>query len=131
MAEIVADNIICDSCGADIRSGSLFCYSCGETVAETEIEEEAVNDSSDSADKIKEAAIDSEMRAAFEKTEANPKTNKLRSAASMRKRTKAYNRQPVEFVWEQRVNSSRGFVIGTIVLAIFTGIILFLALYLR
>lgn len=141
MAEIVAESVVCDSCGADIRDGSVFCYNCGAAVSETQPCEEAAaggNDGPFSASELKEAAIDNDIRSAFDAADSESKKVlingnpvKLRSAASLRQRKKAYSRQPVQFVWEKSASSSPGFVIITIVLTIFTGVLLFLALYLR
>lgn len=121
MAEIVAKSLICNACGAEIRSGSLFCYSCGETVAN-------IKDR-------KLEQVDPELVPAFkngsEVQEVTPKPEKLRSAASLRKSAKVFNRQPVEYTWEKRTGPSLVFVGAAIVLTIFTVVLLFLALYLR
>ena len=34
MANTLAKKKICDACGADVRSGSLFCYNCGGAVSD-------------------------------------------------------------------------------------------------
>lgn len=33
MAETLVENKVCEACGADVRSGSLFCYNCGGAVS--------------------------------------------------------------------------------------------------
>lgn len=119
MAEIVAESLICNACGAEIRGGSLFCYNCGKTVIDTP------------DDTLETAAPEISSDNGSDSRPANGKPEKLRSAASLRKRAKVYNRQPSEFAWEKRTGPSILFVVASIVLAIFAAILLFLALYLR
>ncbi|MBC7900948.1 MAG: hypothetical protein H7070_12955 [Saprospiraceae bacterium] len=126
MAEIVIETMVCDACGADIRDGSVFCYNCGETVVQTPVEEPPK--SGKNGDK---AQMSDPAGSEFEKRPVNAEPEKLRSAASLRKRSKAYNRKPAEFVWEKRSGPSPAFTIVTIILLIFTGILLFFAFYLR
>lgn len=121
MAEIVAESLICNACGADIRDGSLFCYSCGETT----------NVTSDGKLEVTAAELEFPPENGSELRPAMAKPEKFRSAASLRKRAKVFNRQPVEYVWEKRTGPSSLFVIAAVVLTIFTGILLLLALYLR
>ena len=145
MPETVAESLICNVCDTKIRDGSVFCYNCGETVSDTQVEEDVVpeiNDSPVSASELKEAAIDNDMRVAFEEADeierdaeelsvVKAKPDKLRSAASLRKRTKAYKRRPAEFVWDKRSSPSPAFIVVTLVLTIFTGVLLFLAFSLK
>jgi hypothetical protein len=52
MAEILVENRICSACGADVRKGALFCFSCGSSVA-PEIPASEIN-----ASEITQPAID-------------------------------------------------------------------------
>ena len=87
MAEAVAKEEICDSCGAEIRPDSLFCYSCGgslevelaeemekkgasdawlrEDIADEseEVEQEALEEKADVESDLDKAAIDGEDEA--------------------------------------------------------------------
>ena len=110
MAETVVDKAVCATCEAEIRDESLFCYNCGsavvpavEPVAEPEIKEPPVE----------------------------TKRPQLRSAAALRKHRRAYNRQPVEIVWEPRESSPGAFILATVLLTAAALILLVLALYLR
>jgi predicted amidophosphoribosyltransferase len=112
MSETVLQTAVCDSCGADVRDESLFCYNCGERVS-------------------REIPV---IEALLEKPEAviQPGSRPpLNSAASLRKQRRASNRQPVEVSWEQRTDSPAGFVIATIVLVVGALVLLVIALYLR
>jgi hypothetical protein len=111
MSETVIETAVCGECGADVREGSLFCYSCGKPIrVEPVVEAEPAGD----------VVIDG--------TSSRPP---LRSAASLRKQRRAFNRQPVEVTWEPRTGSPTAFVITTIVLVGAALFFLLLALYLR
>jgi len=112
MSETAIETAVCSSCGADVRDESVFCYSCGERV-------EGTVTSSDDAPATKENAVLPGSRPP------------LRTAASLRKKRRAFNRQPVEISWEPPSGSPTGFVITTIVLAVGALVLLLLALYLR
>ncbi|HVF30467.1 MAG TPA: hypothetical protein VNA22_05825 [Pyrinomonadaceae bacterium] len=103
----------CGGCGADVRDESLFCYNCGAAVG-----------------KAPETASEPVPEPAAEKplTADRPP---LRTAASMRKQRRAFNRQPVKVSWEQPEGSPKAFVVTTIVLALGAAVLLVLALYLR
>ena len=121
MAEIVAESLICNACGADIRDESQFCYNCGETI--TDLTDRRLQHSA--PELVRPTENGSELQAV--KTEPE----KLRSAASLRKRQKIFNLSPAEYSWEKRTGPSPVFVIAAILLTIFAGVLLFLALYLR
>lgn len=112
MSETAIKTAVCSVCGADVRDESVFCYNCGEPVKKTSTDSEGV-----SAD-MKNAVLRG----------ARPP---LRTAASLRKQRRAFNRQPVEISWEPPSGSPTGFVITTIVLAVGALVLLLLALYLR
>jgi predicted amidophosphoribosyltransferase len=112
MSETTIEKVACQGCGADVRDESQFCYNCGEAVtAKTKDSHPVVED------EVPDAAL-----------AARPP---LRSAATLRKQKRAFNRQPLEVSWEQRSDSPVGFVITTIVLVTAAFVLLFLALYLR
>ena len=119
MSETATQTAVCGECGADVRDGSLFCYSCGSPVQ-------------------KVAALDELVPANREPVTSNNDIVKqpgskppLRSAASLRQQRRAFNRQPVEVIWEPRTGSPIAFVITTVVLVIGALVFLVLALYLR
>ena len=112
MPETVLTTEACDSCGAEVRDESVFCYNCGERVRADE-------------------AI-AATRTPVEKIEPVPASRPpLRSAASLRKQRRAYNRQPVEIIWERPNKAPVGFIITTIVLTAGALVLLLLALYLH
>ena len=119
MSETAVQTALCGECGADVRDGSLFCYSCGKAVPKI-----SAHDESRSVD-VPEAAAESDI---VKQPDSKPP---LRSAASLRKQRRAFNRQPVEVSWEPRTSSPVAFVITTIVLFFAALLFLILALYLR
>lgn len=112
MAETAVESSVCDACGADIRDESSFCYNCGGPVGKP-------------PKSIGEAAVRDET------INAEPATKPpLKSAASLRKQRRAFNRQPVEVRWEYPAGSPTGFVIATVILTAAALVLLILALYL-
>jgi hypothetical protein len=122
MSETVIETAECAECGAEIRDGSLFCYSCGKPVRNAEI----INEPKPDQPKAEEPTPDKPK--IVEQTSSRPP---LRSAASLRKQRRAFNRQPVEVSWERRTGSPIAFVVATIVLVSAALVFLLLALYLR
>ena len=105
----------CDLCGAEIREGSQFCYNCGQAVSIAE-----------------SGAPETPAPVVAEPPVSNNETRPpLRSAASLRKQRRAYNRQPVEVTWEPKDGTSVGFVVASLVLVIGALVLLLIALYLR
>ena len=117
MSDTLVKSAVCDACGADVRDESLFCYNCGERVRE----EQATNDVASDVHASKEPVI----------AQMPGSRPPLRSAASLRKQRRAYNRQPIEVSWEPASRSSIVFVVSTVILAVGALILLALALYLR
>src|SRR5438045_2846396 len=60
MAETIIDRAVCESCGADVRDGTTFCYNCGKSVnAEASEPPEAVHTSNGSSTSTEaQAALD-------------------------------------------------------------------------
>jgi hypothetical protein len=104
----------CDLCGAEIREGSQFCYNCGHAVP---------------AAASQEAEVPPPVVA--EPPVRNNTRPPLRSAASLRKQRRAYNRQPVEVTWEPKTGTPVGFVVASLVLVFGALVLLLIALYLR
>ena len=138
MSKAATDNVACIACGADVRSEALFCYNCGGAIAvhpgaapDTKIaDKKAAYDPSPSeprrpdADVPTPAANDAVAKSAV-KTERKPLT------AAMLRRKRAYNRQPIEVVWEEPKTHSMLFVIASVVLTILVAIILGAVFYLK
>ena len=112
MSETAIEIAACAGCGAEIRDESLFCYNCGQPVKQ-------------------DAPTVEELPAHPEMTQRPAARPPLRSAASLRKDRRAFNRKPVEVIWEQRTGSPVAFVVATIVLVVGALVLLLLALYLR
>ena len=113
MAGTTVTEVLCDLCGAEIREGSLFCYNCGTAVPATS---EAVA--------VAEPVV-------LERATENDVRPPLRSAASLRRQRRAYNRQPLEVTWEPKAGTSIVFVVASIILTAGAVVLLLIALYLR
>lgn len=167
MANIIVENQVCDACGTDVRSGSLFCYHCGESVepmleAETIREKNNVthinfgaisskNGSDWTESKTEEIEIEPHRvileNAAEENVSEKPvevvekikientglrKQPELKSAASLRRKSKVLPRKKVEIVWEEHENAPNGwFIIVALICAGLAAAVIYLAMYLR
>jgi len=164
MADTLVENRVCEACGVDVRSGSLFCYNCGESVepksevvvnedneiasqiwfrenignngdesGESKSEEIKIESDSEIAktEEVVENPIDKTAQAPVEKTSIHEQA-KLKSAASLRRKSKIIQRKKVEVVWEEHENAPNGwFIIVALVLAGLAAGIIYLAIHLR
>ena len=155
MAETVLENEICNSCQADVRPESLFCYNCGESLdientdqsvdilpQEEEITPEDApiekpdteilpdEDSETNAKIIKtDAGQAAKIKEAAEKLNDKPE---LESAASLKKRGKTVKTKEVIITWEEHENAPNAWFIAiTIFLTLFAVCVFFIAMYLR
>lgn len=107
----------CSKCGADVRPGSLFCYSCGSELADPA--------------SVDATHVDSATNGNGKKLPGAEPT-KLRSAASIKRTREAGKRRQVEIVWEAAEDTPSPLLVGaTAVIVLFAAIIVFLAFYLR
>lgn len=153
MAETLVENKICKACGAEVRVGALFCYSCGKSVQ-----------TASSADlKEKKNVSNAWFREDLTKTEENgnqtarkeqakspeiietpiakpsdieaaaaAEDGKLKSAAAMRRKSKIYQPKKIEILWEEHDNPPNGwFIAAAIALTLLAAGILYLAMYLK
>ncbi|MDQ3042391.1 MAG: zinc ribbon domain-containing protein [Acidobacteriota bacterium] len=146
MAETTVENLICQACGADVRPNALFCYHCGGSVAAEVVvalkDKKAVGNAQfrdviseekngDKSERIKKTIV--------EQIEDQPilKPNvveepKLKSAATMRRRSKSFQPKRVEIIWEEHENAPNGwFIAAAIFLTLFAAGILYLAMLLK
>jgi len=136
MAETVTKKAICGSCGAAVRERSVFCYNCGESVEKrSDISLPVPSDKTNGrqAEEVSPAKTGDRETApkppeTYRDGDGKPK---LRSAASMRGKIKAYNRKPVEVVWAEPDKPPPAYIIASIVLVVFTVVMLVLAWVLK
>jgi hypothetical protein len=158
MAETTVENQICQICGADVRPGALFCYSCGKAVMQpekagkTETTEGGVRTDhwfgDDKEEDEKKFAshtgpIVKPNDKPFVSTNEKPaETNnnkpsaeeksKLKPAVPNRQKSGVQPKNVVEVVWEKPENAPNlWFILVGIALGIFAVGILWAMLYLR
>ncbi|CAN5446554.1 hypothetical protein BH20ACI1_BH20ACI1_22690 [soil metagenome] len=146
MAQIIVENQICKACGTDVRKGALFCYHCGGSVApeiaapkaDKVVDENQVlakENNAENGNKLnnkqedESASIKEITEKPIPKPEIQPEKN-LKSAASLRKKSKIVPKKKVEIIWEEHENAPNvWFVLAAILLTIFAIGVMWMALY--
>ena len=118
MAETVADKQACSKCGAEVREGTAFCYSCGGRVAAEQTPEEQTNGSVKVLNAESKAALDDLAEKMKGDEPVAEQDNKLAKAAAQRKKARVVQRKDREFVWEPRDDTPVVFLISVAVVAI-------------
>ena len=153
MTQTVVENEICPTCGTELPATAEFCYHCGnsvkvKTVSENETQDisnvwlrkDIVKESDTTNNKAAEVSVqnfetavqDNNLEKDLEAFQTKPEETKLKSAASLRVKARKIPTKKVEVRWEEHDNAPNVlFIGGAIVLAIFTLLIFFLAMYLR
>jgi hypothetical protein len=144
MAATIIEEQNCRACGVDIREGALFCYNCGGAVtyddsvsgndkamSDAWFREEIADESS--AEKSTNVETAEKTQNAVRKKPGKYEAARLRSAATLRRKSKSFQKRKVEeVVWEEYEDSSNSsFVIVAVVLAVLSTLIFLLAVYLK
>lgn len=133
MAQTASDNVVCISCGSDVRADALFCYNCGSAIVTTPENEETRTQDFDVTEEksaFPVGGVPSENPANAIHDIDQPAPRRALTAAMLR-RKKAYNRRPVEVVWQSPERDSKIFVISSFVLTALAVLILAASLYLK
>ena len=129
------ENKICKNCGTEIRLNAMFCYHCGGSVA-PEVEK-SVSDAwfRENINEGKNGDNSAPVAVTADKPIPKPtlvEEPKLKSAASMRRKSKNPTPKRVEIIWEEHQNAPNGwFILAAILLTSLAAGILYLALRLR
>ncbi len=153
MAETIVENQICSICDADVRKGALFCYNCGSSVAPEIItpraekidnEDQVIikKDFTKNGQKTRQkkqknkpendlAPLEEVAEKPITKPEIQPETT-LKSAASLRNKSKSAQVKKVEIVWEEHENAPNiWFILTVIFLSISSILVVWLVLQLK
>ena len=161
MAEIVVENQICETCGANVRPQALFCYNCGGAVGvqiePTENKPESKNGNNKSGDVLPKNNFNEEIKEEVAEKSANIESDggvrrfelkeetikkdvkpdvieeaRLKSAASLRRKAKSFQVKETEIIWEEPERIS-GLWLSLIVLLLtgFAAAVVFLALSMK
>lgn len=144
MATLV-ENKICRACGSEVRPNSLFCHSCGGSLAPGVInakDEKLVGDvgfrettkdekNGDNSALIERTTVEEIADRPIPKPNL-PEEPKLKSAAAMRRKSKNLHPKRVEIIWEEHGNAPNvWFILVAIILTLFALGVLYLALQLK
>lgn len=137
MAETSVKNRVCNACGSEVRGGALFCYNCGGSVAPETVA--APEDKKQIAEKTNgdNPAQAKQTIAADAADKPIPKPvlveePKLKSAATMRRKSKSYQPKRIEVIWEEHENAPNvWFILAAIVLTLGAVAVLYLAMQLK
>jgi len=139
MAETTIEQATCDTCGADVRENTLFCYKCGSRVAEDpEVEatpegsQHITGESNGSA----EPEISDETRSALddlaEKLKGDDAENAdlLAQASAERRMKRSSLRKKREMVWQAADDGSNLiFILVTLFICLMTAAIVYVMVY--
>lgn len=137
MPKTEVENTVCDACGAEIRSGALFCYNCG--VAAAIVSEDislastltAVGPPLNGRESLEPLHEPTAAAPEIAESGKNIERKRLRSASDVRKRTRTLDRGNVKIAWETPEKNPVMFVAATISLALLTALLILLAFYYR
>ena len=133
------ENKICHACGSEVRLNALFCYHCGGSVAPEVVvglkDREAVSGAWFRENIGEETNGDKPIEAITDTPIPKPtlvEEPKLKSAATMRRKSKNIQPRRVEIIWEENENAPNGwFILVAILLTLFAVGVLYLALRLK
>ncbi|MCA1589860.1 MAG: zinc ribbon domain-containing protein, partial [Acidobacteria bacterium] len=122
----------CEHCGADVRTGSLYCYSCGKSIEKSvanidrgieKTVEPIIPETNGDLPNAKVEENDSKIAAL-----SRPQ---LRTAKSLRNRASPVPRQFIESIWVATETTPIFFYAASILVFVLAIILFILALYLR
>lgn len=144
MAKTLVEKAVCEACGSDVREGSSFCYNCGEAVitgppppAILKPDPGLLNGRGARAtDKLvfddpEPAPIEAPRERLEKPPPVSADAEKLRTASALKRKTRVRSKKTSEVEWVEPSTSSVGFIITAVLLAVFAGLMLLAAMYLR
>lgn len=142
MPDILVEDRTCRACGAEIRADTQYCYNCGEQLKACE-KNQASSDAVSTVDDAGTGSMslqglstgDSPLESSSRN--GNPALNTvaadspLQSAASLRRKPRSAERRTIEVTWEPATGSNVLLIVATVLLLLFTVVMVSLALYYR
>jgi len=117
-AETSLKGSVCPKCAANIRPGSVFCYNCGGRVEADEPKHE-IGSNSEAVQPVAKESVKAPAPG-------------LRSAADLRRRRRTAGINPKRISWEPVDHAAdRQLIVVTVIVLIFTVVVVALAFYLR
>lgn len=127
MGGTTLEKTTCESCGADVRENTNFCYNCGKSFAAAEIHETNGSIPIPMPDGGKAALEDLAKRMASEEAE----NDRLAKAALERKKARVVPKKEKEVAWQQVEPSSARLFAISVIIFLLVATIVFFAVYLK
>jgi len=122
MTETITEKATCGKCGADVREGTTFCYSCGNRVAgspSADVEDIRGNETIPTSGP--DTTIDSPKTGADD-------SDKLARAAEQRRKSRVGLRKPKEYTWEP-TDDPRFILLATLVIVVIALGVVFITVF--
>ena len=134
MSDVLVQEKVCGACGVEVRADTQFCYNCGESLEEDApiaAPEGGIEPAVIPSITSKDGAADVSERNGDNTSSADAPDSPMQSAASLRRRSRTATRKPVEVVWEPAGGTNITLIAATVLLVLFAGVMVILALYYR
>ncbi len=138
MTETAVKNQICQHCGADVRPDTQFCYNCGGSLAAETADDLKANpqmnvESSNGYESKPTTKLKSlEVADAPISKPIIEEETKLKSAATMRRKSKILQPKQTEVIWEEHENAPNvWFILAALFLTLSAIVIFYIASYLK
>jgi hypothetical protein len=140
MTDVLVEERTCAACGVGVRPESQYCYNCGASLDDLSGTIERPIDHPDLAAgderPILMPSITSKdsspvTRVPAGETAIEQDGRSYESASSLRRKTRTFERKPVEVIWEPATGPNVVLIIATVLLVLFSVAVIALALYYR
>lgn len=127
MTEAIAEKLICERCGADVRENTMFCYNCGSSIDTRDLS--PANGVVSEVDENTRSALD-DLAEKFKIDEEED--GRLAKAAAERRKARVSNRKSVKYTWQPSDDGPNIlFLLLTAVIVVIAGIVVLLTAVLK
>ena len=120
MAKTIIEKPTCEKCGAEVRDGTTFCYSCGAQIAQNTVPIQVVEKEPVREQVVKEPIVQ-ELVTPIKSEESDD--DKMAKAANERKKARVGLRKGKEYTWEPIDDSPLAILAPLVVVLIALGVV--------